>query len=386
MTRLFNLESYSELCTYANLYETEIQSLAYKNFFDKYKERGYRNDSIYPQELTITDELISLKHPGIYLSEDGNNLYVICDRIDTLSLKNFLKPGERYIYRSVYHYWNYQRQIASNLDLKRSIVFIDLNSLSDEPYCSLQFERSPKHPYHIPIIDNRRKENSDFKLPLSLKDIHNNIFHNLAQEILFRNFPQLASNNNTLDHLKSHLQKVEIFKIAQSQSDLAEFSVVVEIIEKEKIYYKSVILNIAFLEKIVVDTIDIVAIARFTQKHSEHSFVLISDYNFLPKFRKALNTNNIFIPENYLAEFPQIWLEKQKHNFPLFGQYLDKIKFQIQRNGKTQWIEVLSTEEQEHIYYEGDPETKRFIARIQDTGQEYFPLSHPYSVLPIQIN
>lgn len=387
MTRLFNLESYSELCTHANLYETEIQNaLAYKSFLDKYRKHGYRSDSFYFQELTIRDKLISLKHLGINLSQEGDRLYVVGDRINSLSLRNFLKPGEKYLYRSVYHYWNYQQQIANNLDLNKSIVFIDLNGLSDEPYCSLEFKQSSNSPYPIPIIDNRREASSDFKLPLNIKEIHHNIYRNLAHQILSRNFPQLATNNNTVKHLKSYLQKIEVFKLAQSQSESANFSIIVEILEREKIYYRAIILDISLLEQVVINRIDVKTISQFVKKYPEHLFFLISDYNFLPKFREALNSNNIFIPKNYLAEFPQIWEEKQKQNFPLFGQYLDKIKFQIKRNEETQWIEVLSTEEQEHIYYEGEPQTKRFIARIQETGQEYFKVSYPDTVLPIQIN
>ncbi len=73
MSRLFNLESYSELCTHANLYETEIpEPLDYKKSLDKHQEHGYRHDSLYPRSLTIKDELIPLKHLGINLSEDDN--------------------------------------------------------------------------------------------------------------------------------------------------------------------------------------------------------------------------------------------------------------------------------------------------------------------------
>ena len=388
MTRLFNLESYSELCTHANLYEIEIQSsLAYKNFLDKYQEHGYRSDSLDLQELTIQDELIPLKHLGVNLSQDRDRLYVVADRINSLSLRNFLRSGEKYIYRSVYHYWNYHQQIANNLDLNKSVIIIDLNSLSKEPYCLLEFKRHENSLYDIPVIDNRSKANEDLQLTLKLKDIHDNIYLDLAQKILDHNFPQLATDGNTVEHLKSYLQKIEIFKIAQSQSESEKISIIAEISDREKVYYKSVNLNISLLEDIVVEQINIQAITLVTQKYPEYSFVLISDYNFLPKFQEVLlDSNNIFVPENQSSEFPQIWQEKQQQKFPLFGQYLDKIKFQIQRNGETQWIEVLSTEEQEHIYYEGDSETKRFIARIQETGQDYFKLSYPYTVLPIQIN
>ena len=183
------------------------------------------------------------------------------------------------------------------------------------------------------------------------------------------------------------MQKIEIFKIAQSPNDAENFEIIVEIYYQEKVYYKSVTLNIFLLEDIVLQEIKLEAIASFTKKHPEYSFIIVSDYNFLPKFREALNSSNILVTDNSLAEFPKIWLEKQQHKFPLFGQYLDKIKFKIQKkDGETQWIEVLSEEEQEHIYYEGDRKTKRFIARIQETGQDYFKLSYPYTVLPIQIN
>ena len=386
MTRLFNLESYSELCTHANLYETEINSsLAYKHFFDRYRKRGYRNDSLYFQELTIQDELIPLKHLGVHLSQDRDRLYVVGDRINSLSLRDFLRSGEKYIYRSVYHYWNYRQQIANNLDLNNSVVIIDLGSLSNEPYCSLKFERSSKTIYQIPIIDNRREEDSNFKLHLDIKDIHHNIYRDLAQEILSRNFPQLATNDNTVKHLKSYLQKIEVFKLAQSQNESANFLIIVEILEGEKIYFKSISLDIALLEEVVINRIDVKAISRFVQKYPEHSFVLISDYNFLPKIREVLKSGNIFIPKNYLSEFPQIWLEKQQQNFPLFGQYLDKIKFKIIKDGKEEWIEVLS-EKEDRIYYENESGKKEFIARIQETGQEYFKLLYPDTVLPIQIN
>ena len=385
MTRLFNLESYSELCTHANLYATEILNpLAYKNSLDKHQEHGYRYDSPSCQQLTIKDELIPLKHLGINLSEDGNNLYVIGDRLDSLSLRNLLNPGEKYIYHSVYHYWNHCQQINNNLDLTNSLIVIDLGSMSDEPYCSLQFKQAANAPYPIPIIDNRREADSNFKLNLNIKDIHDNIYRDLARKILVRNFPQLATDKNTVEHLNSYLQKAEVFKQAQSQAELASLSIVIEIYFDSKLYYKAVSLDIALLEEIVIERINLKAIAQFANKYSEYSLVLISDYNFLPKFREALNSN-IFVPTDRLT-FPQIWQEKQRLNFPLFGQYLDKIKFKIQRSNEIQWIEVLSTKEQDHIYYEGDPQAKHFIARIQETGQEYFKISSLNTVLPIKIN
>ena len=184
MTRLYNLESYSELCAYTNLYETEIKSslAGYKDFLDKYRKQGCCINSLHPQELSFRDKPIPMQHLGIELSEDKNNLYVVPDRINSLSLRTFLNPGELYIYKSVYHYWNYRHQIANNIDLNKPVIIIDLNSLTNESYCSLEFKRHENSLYDIPVIDNRSEASKDFKLPLELKDIHNNIYCALAKK------------------------------------------------------------------------------------------------------------------------------------------------------------------------------------------------------------
>ncbi len=147
--------------------------------------------------------------------------------------------------------------------------------MSDEAYCSLQFKQVPNSPYPIPLIDNRREIDSNFKLTLNIKDIHNNIYQDLAQKILSRDFPQLATNNNTIEHLKSYLQKIEVFKLAQSQQESTSFSLAVEILQQEKIYYKSVDLNVSLLEEVVINQIDVKAIAKFIQKHSKYCNRLI---------------------------------------------------------------------------------------------------------------
>lgn len=395
MTRLFNLESYPELCSYAHLYETEIETLipqnsfpsAYKNFLDKYKDRGYCADSVYPQELSLKDEPISFKNLGIYLSEKDKNIYVVPDKIKLLDLKNLLKSEESYIYKSAYYYWNYLEQITKNLDLNKPVIFIDLNSFSNESYCSLQFVPHQNSPYLVPIINKKNEPIKELKLVLNPVNIYNNIYHNLAQKIIEHNFSQIVDDEKAVNSLKIYLQKLGIFQIAQSQSNQDNFSIIIEITTQGKTYYKSVNLNIAFLEDVVLTEIDCKSISQFTKNNQEFSFILISDYNVLPKFRHTLNSSNLFLPDTRFSQFPQLWLEKQQQNFPWFGQYLDQIKFQIKRpSGETQWIEVLSTEEQEHIYYEGDPEIKPFIACIPETGQNDFKLLYPHTILPIQIN
>jgi hypothetical protein len=395
MTRLFNLESYPELCSYAHLYETEIETLipkdsfpsAYKNFLDKSKERGYRADSVCSQQLSLRDEPISLQILGIELAGKNNNIYVVPDRINSLALRNLLKPGELYIYKSAYYYWNYFEQITNHVNLNKPVLFIDLNSLSNELYCPLQFKHPKNSPYLVPIIDNRNELIKECKNNFELWDIYNNIYHKLAQKIIAHNLPQLTTDENTVNSLKIYLQKLGIFQVVKSQGNPDNFSIIIEITTQGKTYYKSINLNIALLEDVVLTEIDCKSISQFTKNNQEFSFILISDYNVLPRFRHTLNSNNLFLPDTRFSQFPQLWLEKQQQKFPWFGQYLDQIKFQIKKpSGETQWIEVLSTEEQEHVYYEGDPETKQFVARIPETGQNDFKLLYPHTVLPIQIN
>ncbi|MBE9168937.1 hypothetical protein IQ238_15930 [Pleurocapsales cyanobacterium LEGE 06147] len=395
MTRLFNLESYPELCSYAHLYETEVEQLipkdslpsAYKYFLDKYKNQGYRADFVCYQKLSLKDEPISLQNLGIELSKNDKNLYIVPDRINSLDLRNLLKPGESYIYKSAYYYWNYFEQITNNVDLNKPVIFIDLNSLSNESYCFLQFIRPHNSPYLVPIIAHKNEIARNLKkLPFKLCNIYNNIYHKLAQKIIANNFPQLAVDENAVTSLKIYLQKLRIFQIVQSQSNQDNFSIIIEITTQRKTYYKSINLNITLLEDVVLTGIDCKSISQFTKNNQKFSFVLVSDYNVLPRFRHSLNSSNLFLLNNQLSQFPKLWVEKQQQKFPWFGQYLDRIKFQIKRpSGETQWIEVLSTEEQEHIYYEGDPETRRF-ARIPETGQNDFKLLYPNTILSIQIN
>lgn len=392
MTRLFNLESYPDLCSYAQLYNQELSNLipqsdsfpsAYKVFLHNCSDQSYFADSPTCQNLTFTNDSIQHKNVYIDLPGDTQKIYVVPDKSDLLTLRSFLKPGESYIYKSAYHYWNYLDQITNNVELRKPVIFIDLNTLTESQSCPLQFFHPQDSPYPVPILDNK-KELKDLKFNFC-KDIYHEICFQLAQSIIQENFAEAA--DEAMDkHLASYLQKIRFLQKISSHFSQNNFLIFVEILYKGKIYYKSVELNISVIEDIVFRQIDYQSIKQLASQHQEFSFIVISDYNILPKFRKYLNCNNIFVPDTSKSQFEQIWLQKKQKSFPLFGQYLDQIEFQIGKNRETQWIEVLSQEESEHIYYEGQTETKQFIGRIQESNTDNFTLPYPYAILPIKIN
>jgi hypothetical protein len=395
MTRLFNLESYCELCSYAHLYNQEIKTLItqegnylsqYKVFLERYYKQGFLTDFERAQELKLRDRAISATYLGLELPGDNQSLYIVPDRIDLLTLERFFKLGERHLYRSVYHYWNNIQQISENVDLSKPVVFLDLDSVTNEQYAPLNFSRSPDSSCFIPILNNREKIDRKINLFFNFRDSYDEIFLEISQKTINNNFLNLINERAAVQHLASCLKKINLFNFLHLYIEQNHFTIVVEILKEEKIYYKSVNLNISLLENLVLERIDLNSIKQIATQRKEFSFVVISPYNNLPKFRESLNGDNIFVPDRKNSQFSQIWEQKLQKNFPLFGQYLDQIEFQINKNGILQWIKVLSPDEAENIYYEGQSETKQFIGRIQETGQEYFTLPAPSATLPIQIN
>lgn len=392
MTRLFNLESYPELCSYAQLYNQELSNLIpqsdsfpsdYKVFLHTCSEQSYFADSPNCQNLTFRDEFIQHNNVYIDLPGDTPKIYIVPDKSDLLTLRSFLKPGESYIYKSAYHYWNYLGQITNHVELSKPVIFIDLNTLTESQSCQIQFFHPQNSPYPVPVLDIKN-DLQNLKTNL-FRDIYQRICFQLAQSIIQENFVK-AADEAMVKHLASYLQKVRIFQMIQSHISQNDFFIFIEILYNGKIYYKSVNLNISEIEDIVLRQIDYQSIKQLASQHQEFSFIVISDYNILPKFRNSLNYNNIFVPDTSKSQFEQIWLQKKKNSFPLFGHYLEQIEFQIGKDRETQWIKVLSQEEGAHIYYEGQTETKQFIGRIQETGQNYFTLPYPYAILPIRIN
>ena len=395
MTRLFDLESYTKLCSYALLYDREIDNLIspqqddfsfeYKRFLDENDKQGYLTDSNHLSELTLSERYILPTHLGLDISEDNQRLYIVPDRLDLLTLQRGLKLGERHLYKSVYHYWNNLKQFSTNM-LSKPVVFIDLNSVTDRQPALLNFEPHSNSSYLIPILDNREEINQKFRLNLNFRDSYDRICINISRSIFLDNFSELT-NEIAVQHLASYLKRIKIFQLLHPHIGQTDFPVIVEILDRGNIYYKSVCLNMGVLQDIVFNQIDLESIKQLANKYKKFSFVVISDYNIFSNFREHLNSDNLVVLDLTNPQFAKIWIQKQQKKIPLFGQYLDKIDFQIgNTNGECQWITVLSPDESQNIYYEGQAETNQFIGRIQETGQDYFTLPYPAATLPIRIN
>ncbi len=384
MTRLFNLESYPQLCKYANLYQQNITNLIpeedcfpsdYKSRLSKENNQGYLSDKNTFNLLITNSQIPQLQEFFINLDEINQDLYIINDNLNLLSLRNVFTTGEKYLYKTVYYYWNYYSQIQPFLREKTSLIFLDFNSINNPVCYPLKFSQNDN--YLIPILDNRKTKSAKLTLNLQPKDIYNDILNDLAKEILTRNFPQLANNLETLNYLAHYLKNVNFFE----QKD----SVILEILHENNIYYKAVKIDNNLLEKVTLKHLNLSEIEEFIANNSEYLFVFLSEYNNLPTLQKW-QTENLIIPNINQPEFKQIWEEKQTKNFPLFGQYLDNIQFKMSFNNEIVWLKLLSEEEAENIYYEGETEAKIFTAKVAETGQSEFDLPKENANLPFKIN
>ena len=125
MTRLFNLDSYPELCSFALLFEQEIKKLlpksenfaaSYKKLLENYSKKSYLFEPQCESELTYKKKLSFVNCLGIKLAGENQALYVVPDKVDLLTLKKFFKSTETYLYKSAYYYWNYFDYVTSCVD------------------------------------------------------------------------------------------------------------------------------------------------------------------------------------------------------------------------------------------------------------------------------
>lgn len=388
MTRLFNLESYAEVCSLAQLYNQPIEASisGYKAFIDRYQGYGYLADAIHPSSLSLNYNSIPHQSIGVDLTGDQQKLYIIPDRLNLLRLRTLFKPGENYLYKSAYYYWNYHSQIRPYLNRYKKVIFLDLNKVSDELVCQIEFDYNLEYPYPIPILNHPQQGKGNLALHLNTQDVYHKLCQAIADELIKANFPQLVLDIPARQHLARYLEKIKFFSLIPSHPTQTDFTFLVEILAQGKIHYKNVTLNIATLELIMSQEIDFGYLKYLSDTHGQCLFILISDYNYFSRFRQSIASNNLVVINPELPEFDKILVEKKQDIFPLFGQYLDKIAFKISVNNQVKWIDLLSPEEQNNIYYEGEEDTKIFVGSIRETGQDTFTLPYPQATLPIQIN
>ncbi|MBD2207388.1 hypothetical protein H6G33_15475 [Calothrix sp. FACHB-1219] len=398
MTRLLNLESYIECCQYSQLFDEPLQPLVpspedlpreYKKLLQKYFNHPYIQEPIinanFPQELTINRNNLDYLLVGTELTQaEKQRLFIIRDTVDlmTLSMSNFLEHRDGYLYSSAYHYWNYYSQI-SHQSINKSLIFVELDNFSSFKLIPLDLSCRENSPYKIPILNT--KNAISCKQSYNPQETYQNICKNIATKILSDNFPALANNVDTVNHLTSYLQKISLVKILQPNINQENINFVTEILYNRQIFYKRVTISIAAIANIVSSTINIQSLRRLASQHPQYQFVLVSQYNIFADIQQQLPE---FICLNPLfQEFHQIWEKKLESNFPLFGIYLDQIEFAIgipdsQGRVSRQWIQLSNPEDA--ISYEGD--RKVLIGNIPSLDQNFFRIKNKIANLPIKVN
>ncbi len=379
MTYLYHLDSYIDFYADTAIYNQENLSpsaQSYKNFLTGKGQSGYRWDTGLSEELSIADN--GLKRLGIEIGQDGSNrrLYVIPDNINLLALRNLIGIGDTYIYKTAYYYWNNLRQILKFADLNKPVTFIDLNSLGGDCVSSINFARHQSCEYPIPILDNRNKETENHNF--SAREIYNNILEELAKEILKPYHSKLQSYETCQQHLVTGWKKRKLLQSLKLDSP----SIVIpcEILQGEKVYYKALPLAKERIEKTILNHIK-PALEELRSLSSNP--VVINPYECLHLSPRE----NITVLPFRCLNFPQVWQSRREKYFPLFGQYLEQIEFEVKdENKQSLWLKLFSEDEQENIFYEGDGREKTFIGQIKEKGQNYFKLKSKISRLPIKIN
>lgn len=414
MTKLLKIESYVECCHYARLFDrnpddfiptSDDLPIAYKGFLETASDVPYINHTVLGSELA-TELNTSKKAVNNYIGHDvndssSNKLLIVRDS-NILSLRQL---RQQYLYASAYHYWNYVSQISEAIDLqKHQVVFVDLDAFTPAARIPIEFRESDSTSHLIPILDTRKIGTYDsLNLEFDPKTVYKNICDRLAQEIIKKNS---VISSAALSSISSYLQEINFFFILQSylvqinqagnffqavksifNSNSKNINFLIKFSQNNQDYYTKTELEIDQIDQIVTELVGCESLLNFARTNSNYKIVLISQYNFLPKFSRTLSTS-FYLPNINKTEFDQIWQQKQITNFPLFGQYLDKISFEVGVEPNTFWIDVPSETETNIISYQGVPKMQRFIGQYQKGNEikNSFPMKKPTVNLPIKIN
>ncbi|QNP29524.1 hypothetical protein [Cylindrospermopsis curvispora] len=401
MPRLFNLQSYFDACEYTFLVKEESDivpqsSRDYKLFLDKYSNYPYLTapigNNFLASELTINSQELNFLSMGTELSGgDRERLFIISDTLDlmTLSMRYGLGSKDGYLYSSAYHYWSHREAILErhlhNPSPKpfKPLVFIDFDSFDISTLVPVTFTQPENSPYQIPILDTRHQ--------ISLPSVCNSqttylrVCYSIAEFFLQQQFPQLATNQESINHLGDYLRKINFFRFVQSQIGQESISLIIEVYHDHQIFYKRITVLILDIANIVYQQIqpDINLVNQLTTQYPQYQFVLISQYNIFEKI-SYLHLSNFICFTPQIQRFSEIWIQKNQLGFPLFGIYLDRIEFAIAIDGQEVWIEL--SDERDAISYEGKLTvlTGRIASRDQDFVK--IPRGRNSANLPIRVN
>jgi len=393
MTRLFNLESYPEICRYTQIFGESLSlnssnvPFAYRDFLNTYRDRLFLSPanllSHCSNALTWGEYKPQLL--GDKLDDEQQGDLVIVRDIDVLSLQNLDCP---YIYASAYRYWNYITQLQNIAKEGKPLVIYDLDSLPCPYYLPISFQSHPNCSYPIPILDIRTPENHDsLRISFDTSNTYDTICETLARNII-------VSDPNFVDieafSLAQHLKKINILNIIKDclinnpSQEIISLLIDFSNVDNTNLYLK-VELPLKIVENIVLNVVPAARLKEIVQNNPEYNFVLISQYSCLSNFRFSLESH-FFLPDTSCPEFSDIWQRKQSHDFPLYGQFLDQISFKVGED----WLDVPSELDYDinSCIYEGESNMRKFIGKYLKDNEiiNEFIMDKKLAELPIKIN
>jgi hypothetical protein len=356
MTKLVNLESYLECSQYAHLFAEDPAKLipnskglplAYRDFCRRYQSQSFLSiptmASAQTQTLTPRKSQLPQQNIGLTLPDNSSEQIFIVREANSLVLRSL---QSRYIYANVYRYWSYVEQLKQFTNSDKPLVIYDLDSFTPAQITPLTFENHGNAPYPIPIIDTRSLKQYDaLKLSQPYEKIYNSICLAIANKIV----QDLNLDTNNLLEIANYIKKINLFQNIEFTSS-EHISLILEINHRfysYNLYQKN-------LKDIVYRHLPISDLSRVIGENPNYNFVLLSSYAKLPSIKEALEwqfQGALLILDLNKNNFSDIWKEKIRSNFALFGQHLDRISFFVKRAGEDTEICLSS-----RTCYEGEQE------------------------------
>jgi hypothetical protein len=130
----------------------------------------------------------------------------------------------------------------------------------------------------VPILNTKE--------PIIINSVYNCIetYNSICPEYstanLADNFPALAQNIDTVNHLANYLQKTSFFRNLQPYVNQKSLEYIIEILHNQQIFYKKVTLSIAAIAEIVCRAINTQYLRNLTTTYPQYQFALITQYIF----------------------------------------------------------------------------------------------------------
>ncbi|MCZ2205354.1 hypothetical protein [Cylindrospermopsis raciborskii] len=408
MTKLFNLQSYIDACEYAHQFGGTSEAIIpqssqeYKTrILDRYSAYPYLSAPVanndLPSHLTTNTSHLQdnpqepdYLHLGIELfTGDKERLYIVSDTLDllTLSMSNIIGSRDGYLYASAYHYWNHYREIyeyQARSQSDKPLVFVDLDSFDLSILIPVSFQEQENTHHLIPILDTRNR--IPFSNNYDCQAIYNQICSQISR-IFLRQFPELSNNPETISHLSNYLQRINFFKMVQSHIDEESISLIIEIYHNQEIFYKRITVSILDIAEVVYREINLAPLNQLAHQYSQYQFVLVGQYNIFEQLRPQASNQDLsrfMVLKPNIQNFSELWIDRNRQGFPLFGIYLDTIEFAIAIDNQEVWIQL--SEERDAISFEGRETV--LVGSIPNRNQDFMriPSGTRIAKLPIRVN